>query len=84
MSDPALPHVQTAGARAVAVALRAKGRAKFFPAKIQRNPLKRRVSDERIQGNPSFSNPQKLGFSRPNGHAPRKPKPTGRWDGEGR
>ena len=63
--------------------LRAKGRAKFFPAKIPRNPLKRLVSDERIQGNPSFSNPQKLGFSRPNGHAPRKPKPTGRWDGEG-
>jgi hypothetical protein len=52
----------------------AKGREKFLSAKIPRNPLKRLDSDERIQGNPSFSNPHELGFLRPNDHAPRKPK----------
>jgi hypothetical protein len=31
--------------------------AKIFPQKISRNPLIRLDSDERIQGNPSFSNP---------------------------
>jgi hypothetical protein len=41
---------------------RAKGREKFIPAKIPRNPLKRLDSDERIQGNPSFSNPLIEGF----------------------
>jgi hypothetical protein len=29
--------------------------------------LKSLDSDERIQGNPSFSNPRKRGFSQPNG-----------------
>jgi hypothetical protein len=53
-----------------------KGREIFLSAKIQRNPLKRLDSDERIQGNPSFFNPYKQGFSRPKGHAPRKPKPV--------
>jgi hypothetical protein len=57
---------------------RAKGREKFHSAKIQSNPLKRLDSDERIQGNPSFSNPQKRGLSRSNGQRPRKPKPTAR------
>ena len=38
-------------------------------------PLIRLDSDERIQGNPSFSNPQNLGFSQRNGDVPRKPKP---------
>jgi hypothetical protein len=33
---------------------RTGGGEKFFPAKIARNPLKRLISDERIQGNPSF------------------------------
>ena len=33
------------------------GRAKKLSAKFARNPLKRLISDERIQGNPSFSNP---------------------------
>jgi hypothetical protein len=51
----------------------------FLLAKIQRNPLKMLDSDERIQGNPSFSNPHKQGFSRPNGQEPRKPK-SGRLD----
>jgi hypothetical protein len=37
---------------------RSKGREKFLSAKIQRKPLKRLDSDERIQGNPSFSNPR--------------------------
>jgi hypothetical protein len=40
----------------------AKGREKFLSAKILRNPLKRLDSDERIQGNPSLSNPQNPGF----------------------
>jgi hypothetical protein len=53
---------------------RGKAREKFLSAKIQRNPLKRLDSDERIQGNPSFSNPHKRGFLRSNDHAPRKPK----------
>jgi hypothetical protein len=53
---------------------RGKAREKFLSAKIQRNPLKRLDSDERIQGNPSFSNPQKRGFSRPKSQEPRKPK----------
>jgi hypothetical protein len=36
----------------------AKGRANFISAKIPRNPLIRLDSSERIQGNPSFSNPK--------------------------
>jgi hypothetical protein len=35
---------------------RAKRAREIFSAKIQCNPLKRLDSDERIQGNPSFSN----------------------------
>src|ERR1700727_2173845 len=35
--------------------------------KISCNPLISLDSDERIQGNPSFSNPQNLGFSQRNG-----------------
>jgi hypothetical protein len=35
--------------------------------KISGNPLISLDSVERIQGNPSFSNPQNLGFSRRNG-----------------
>jgi hypothetical protein len=50
------------------------GVTKNFSPKIPRNPLISLDSDEGIQGNPSFSNPQKLGFSPPNGEAPRKPK----------
>ncbi len=53
----------------------AKGRAKFFSAKIPRNPLKRLISDERIQGNPSFSNPQERGLSPRDRRRPRKSKP---------
>jgi hypothetical protein len=53
----------------------AKGRENFLSAKIPHNPLKMLDSDEGIQGNPSFSNPHRLGFSRPNGLIPRKPKP---------
>ena len=53
---------RTAGASLDASAAAAKGREKFLSAKIPRNPLKRLDSDERIQGNPSFSNPQKRGL----------------------
>jgi hypothetical protein len=35
---------------------------KIRSAKIRRNPLKSLDSDERIQGNPSFSNASKLSF----------------------
>ena len=42
-----------------------KGGRKIFPAKTTRNPLISLDSDERIQGNPSFSNPQKRGFPTP-------------------
>jgi hypothetical protein len=41
-----------------------KGARNCFQAKIPCNPLKRLDSDERIQGNPSFSNPKKRRFSR--------------------
>ncbi len=37
-------------------------RARIFPTKCQRNPLKRLTSDERIQGNPNKSNPDKRRF----------------------
>jgi hypothetical protein len=43
-------------------------------AKFAHNQLKRLISDERIQGNPSFSNRHKRGFSHQNGGEPRKPK----------
>jgi len=33
------------------------GGSKILIANIARNPLKRLISDERIQGNPSFSKP---------------------------
>jgi hypothetical protein len=41
---------------------RGKRQEKNF-RKIPCNPLISHVSDERIQGNPSFSNPQNRGFS---------------------
>jgi hypothetical protein len=44
--------------------LRTKGHEKFIFVKIPRNPLKSLVSDERIQGNPSFSNPHNQVFWR--------------------
>jgi hypothetical protein len=73
MSNSALLHIKSADGRPAPLP-RAKARAKFRSAKISRNPLKRFNSDERIQGNPSFFNPHKQGFSRSNGHTPRKPK----------
>ncbi len=48
--------------------------AKNFSTKIPRNPLISLDSDERIQGNPRKSNPQKQGFSQRNGDSPRKSK----------
>jgi hypothetical protein len=56
----------------------AKERAKFRSRKIRRNPLKSLDSDERIQGNPSLSNPPKRGLSRSKGQEPRTAKSTGR------
>ena len=50
--------------------------AKNFTAKIPRNSLISLDSDERIQGNPRKSNPQKRGFSRQKGREPRKSKRT--------
>jgi hypothetical protein len=79
MSNFALLHIKTADAAPAPLPPRAEGREKFLSAKIPCNPLKRLDSDERIQGNPSFSNPHKLGFSRSNGQRPRKPK-TARSD----
>jgi hypothetical protein len=70
MNNPALP----ASTAARSGYSGEPGVAKKFSTKIARNPLISLDSDERIQGNPSFSNPQKLGFSPPNGEAPRKPK----------
>ena len=52
----------------------------IIPPKFPRKPLKRLDSDERIQGNPSFSNPHKRGFSPPNGPRPRNPKPIDRTE----
>jgi hypothetical protein len=52
-----------------------KSARKKRPLKISYNPLISQDSDERIQGNPSFYNPQNLGFSQRKGDVPRKPKP---------
>jgi hypothetical protein len=76
MINPPLSVEQKSRAAVSAVCRGAKGGAKFFQTKIQRNSLKMLDSDERIQGNPSFSNPQNQRFSRPNGPIPRKPKPA--------
>jgi hypothetical protein len=51
-----------------------RGEPKNFSAKITHNPLKRLVSDERIQGNPNKSNLDKTGFSRQDSDQPRKTK----------
>jgi hypothetical protein len=50
------------GSRSHGFGAAVKGREKFLSAKIQRNPLITIDSDERIQGNPSLSNPQNQGF----------------------
>ena len=62
---------------------------KFFRPDLARNPLKRLISDERIQGIPRHSNPPPAGFSRSYGAPLRRPeeiqiKPAGRapvWRG---
>jgi hypothetical protein len=51
---------------------------KNFSLKIWCNPLISLDSNERIQGNPSFYNPQNLGFSQAKRDVPRKPKPDQR------
>jgi hypothetical protein len=58
----------------VAAPLNARGRrAKIFFAKTPRNPLKSLDSDERIQGNPRESNPQKRGSSKRNAQVQENP-----------
>jgi hypothetical protein len=47
---------------------------KKFPQRISRKPLKRLGSDERIQGNPSFSNPLICPLSPPGEASPRESK----------
>jgi hypothetical protein len=69
--------VSTAGARFGVATSGQSARAIFFSPKIPRNLLKSLISDEGIQGNPSFSNPQKRGFSQRNAEQPRKPKSIG-------
>jgi hypothetical protein len=75
--NPFLPLAEIMSFRPTVLAWRPKGRKKFRLAKIPCNPLKMLNSDERIQGNPSFSNPQKLGFSRPNGRIQENPNGAG-------
>jgi hypothetical protein len=58
----------------------AKGARKNYLLEISCNQLINLDSDERIQGNPSFSNPQNLGFSPGNGDVPRKTQ-TGSTNG---
>jgi hypothetical protein len=55
-----------------------EARVKFVPPKIPRNPLKRLISDERIQGNPSFSNPPNQGFLTKRGPIQENPNPRPR------
>src|ERR1700733_5231128 len=74
MTNSALLHAKPLGAHSADTPPKARGRANFFPARISCNPLISLVSDERIQGNPSFSNSQEPWVSRPKGHVPRKSK----------
>jgi hypothetical protein len=53
---------------------REESHEKFPARRIAHNPLKRLISDERIQGNPRKSNPPASALSHPNGGHPRKPK----------
>jgi hypothetical protein len=86
-----LPHEQFISSACQIVAPSFRGRfrddkiaRKKFVLKIACNPLISRDSDERIQGNPSFSNPQNLGFSQRNRRVPRKPKPADERRRDGR
>jgi hypothetical protein len=62
MIDQSRSVAKIVGCRSHGFGAAAKGHEKFRPAKIQRNPLITLDSDERIQGNPSLSNPQNQGF----------------------
>jgi hypothetical protein len=75
MNNSARPHGPRPQAfRSGGSAAAEKAARNILPAKIPRNPLKSLDSDERIQGNPSFSNPQNRGYLQRNGQEPRKPK----------
>jgi hypothetical protein len=56
--------------------LRPTARTIKVSAKFARNPLKRLISDERIQGNPSFSNPVPEAQIASNGAWPGNPNPA--------
>jgi hypothetical protein len=62
MTSPSLPAAKIEAAVSTVLPRGAKGARNFLSAKIRRNPLKMLDSDERIQGNPSFSNAQNQGF----------------------
>ena len=55
--------------------------AKIFSSKIPHNPLKRLISDERIQGNPSVSNPPIGGFQTEKDPNQGNPNRIGRMQG---
>jgi hypothetical protein len=61
-----------------------KGARNLVQAKIQRNPLKTLDSDERIQGNPSLSNPQTHGFRGETFRAQENPNLADRTERRGR
>jgi hypothetical protein len=61
MTSPAFRSPRTPAPVAAPLNAR-KGARKIFSAKIRRNPLKTLDSDERIQGNPRKSKPQKRAF----------------------
>jgi hypothetical protein len=74
MNNLELPLASAPGSRPGASEQNGKSGAKKSSTLFPRNPLKSFDSDERIQGNPRKSNPHSRGFSKPNGHAPRKSK----------
>jgi hypothetical protein len=84
MTDPALPYAKIMDPRSHGSETAAKGRAKFLSAKIRRKPLKRLDSDERIQGNPSVSNPHNQGFGGQTTRAQENPNRIDRAEPRGR
>jgi hypothetical protein len=74
MTNLSIPKAKIVICRSYGSGAAAKGSAKFLATRILRNPLKMLDSDERIQGNPSFSNPPLAGLSSRNGGLPRVSK----------
>ena len=67
MNNLSLPHAQSWGRRFHGAFETTKAPWKNLLPKISCNLLISLDPDERIQGNPSFYNPQNLGFSQRNG-----------------